>query len=428
MTAPVAPVAPVQTPAPTQEGRYGVEDAMQSVLNDALKATLAETGTTPEGEAPAQPETAQPTAAKPEDKGAEPTTRADGATWNATANRWQKDGKFVAGEAPKIETPAVTEAIPAEPAVEEIALPEGFAAVKKIEGRELATAFKVMDADGELEVPDVMIEFNAAGKTRKEPLDKVVKLAQWGYANQEREQRIEQARVQAETVQSQNQQLIEYARKLEAERERLLSDPDFLVQTLAQFEHQNSPEAKLARAEAQNQQLQQQREFEQYQQQGTTFFNGEVVPAVETIAKSLPLVSEEEIGAKMLLLSDRFKVQTPFGSLVPPQKYQAVRDALLNELVPWAQQLHETRESDRKAERQQTETQRKQAEAEVRTAQTQAQRKTNLVTRVLRPGTKAGSAPSGTATRQAPPKKPIVSVQDAEEAALRDALAASLSG
>lgn len=31
---------------------------------------------------------------------AAPITREDGATWNGTANRWQKDGKFVEGEAP----------------------------------------------------------------------------------------------------------------------------------------------------------------------------------------------------------------------------------------------------------------------------------------------------------------------------------------
>ena len=43
---------------------------------------------------------------------------------------------------------------------------------------ELATNFTLFDAEGELEIPDVIVEYKANGKVRKDRLDKVVKLAQ----------------------------------------------------------------------------------------------------------------------------------------------------------------------------------------------------------------------------------------------------------
>lgn len=412
MTAP-AVTAPAAPPQATQDtsGQF-MDDVLASITSDAIKQSM---GPDAAVEAPA-------VEAAPETKAAEPITRDDGAVFNTSAGRWVKDGKFVAGEAPEMpEAPAAP--ADAEAAPTETKLPEGFVAPKKIE-RELATQFSVLDESGELEVPDITIKFNAAGKERVEPLDKVVKLAQWGYANQEREQKVEQTRVYADTVQRQNEQLTATLRQREQERERLLSDPDYLIQTLTQFEQQNTPQARLDRVEKERAEERQQREFQDMTTHGTNFFNGEVVPAVETIAKTLPLVSEEEIGAKMLLISERFKVQTPVGSIVPPQQYALVRQAILNELVPWAQQVQDTRESDRRAETQQLEQKRQQAEAQTRTAQTDAQRKTNLVARVIKSGTKAGSAPTGTGARETPTPRPIKTVDDAERSALEDTLAA----
>jgi hypothetical protein len=382
MTAPAIIDAPI-----TQEGTHGVEDAIASITKSAIDKTMAET--TP-GDDSAPVDTA------PADTGRD------------------EKGRFTPKEEPNAETPAFT-ADPVEAEPEPVAFPDGFVAVPKIT-RELAMPFKVMDADGELDIPDFQVEFTANGKTRKESLDKVVKLASFGVYNEERQQQIEASRQESARVTQQSQQLLSYVKQLEAEREALLSDDTAYLTARAKHEQSNTPEARMQRLQDENAQQHHRMEFQQAAQTGQQFFASELSPAVEQISRALPTVSPEEIGASLLLVADRFKVHTPFGSIIPPSAYQALRQAMLSEVVPWAQQLHEHRDHQQKASSAKTETEKQALKKAAETAQVSAQKAKSLVGKV--------GKPSGKASADTPPPKPIRTVDDAESSALDATMAA----
>lgn len=394
MTAPaIAAPAPAVSAPITQAGTFGIDDALASITSEAVAATLKESPE-PTGEEPARDE-----------KGRFQAKPADGS------------------EAPDPATPLPGDAVgdgAGEDELEPVVLPEGMAAVKKIEGRELAAAFKVLDGEGELEVPDISLEFEANGKTRREPIDKVVKLAQMGVYNHEREQRITQETQRIQSREHEFEQMATRAREMQQERERLLSDPDYLVAQLTRYEQENTPEARLTREREQVEQQRQEFQFQQMHAQGTQFFTGEIIPAIETITKALPFVSEEEIGAKLLLLSERFKVQTPQGSVVPPSAYAQVKAAFVAEVVPWAQQLHEHRDTERKTAAASSRKEVDKANTDKLAAQVASQKAKNLIGRTVKPGTRSNA---GTSTKETAPPKPIRTLEDAEAETLRLTLA-----
>ena len=78
---------------------------------------------------------------------------------------------------------------PAAPDEDTLALPDGYTAPAVLTDG-LATEFTMLDADGEIEIPNVTVKFKANGKMREERLDQVVKLAQVGVYNVEREERL----------------------------------------------------------------------------------------------------------------------------------------------------------------------------------------------------------------------------------------------
>lgn len=336
------------------------------------------------------------------------------------ARERDEKGRFV----PKASTEALVEGATPEVAAEPapVVLPEGMAAVKKIEGRELATAFKLLDADGELEIPEVTIEFEANGKTRKEPLDKVVKLAQFGVYQHEREQRLTQAQQVMQQKEVEFQQIEARARQFEQERERLLSDPDYLVQQLARYEQDNTPEARLTRDREQVEQQRRALEAQQIVQQANTFMEGELLPAIETMTTALPTVSPEEIAAKLLLIQERYKVDTPMGRYVPPTAYPALRQAMMQEVLPWAQQVHDARDSERQTVTKTAKQEVEQAKAGKLAAQVEAQKAKSLIGRTVKPGARSTQ---GTTTTVTTPKQ-LVTVQDYEDDAVRQAVQGAL--
>jgi hypothetical protein len=297
-----------------------------------------------------------------------------------------------------------------------VALPDGFVAVPKVD-RELVMPFKVMDADGELEVPDMMIEFKANGKTRKEPLDKVVQLASFGVYNHEREQQVQASKAEVQQTQTQLQQVIDYARQLEQEREALLSNDDLYLAKRAQFDQQNTPEARLQREQERVQTMQRQQAFSQAAQAGEQFYSRSLVPAVEAITKALPTLTAEEIGAKLLLIADRYKVHTPDGSIIDPRAYRLIEQAIVSDVVPWAQQVHDARDSDRRSNAQQTDAEKRALKKAADDAKAETQKARNQGTRPAKPG-------QGRPGTNAPTPKPIKTVDDAEQAALADTMAA----
>lgn len=414
-----APTMPVNAPAElSQSGPFGVEDALASISKDAITQTLTEIGELPSGsstDTPAAPAGDQPRG---------------------------PDGKFVPREGtpatpPGAADPAVsptpgTPAVPAVPAVpgtpeaatdEPVVLPDGFVAIPAVTGRELATAFKVLDAQGELDVPDLSIEFRANGKTRKEPLDQVVRLAERGVYNEEREQAVLAQKQDTQRVTQENAQLRTALQRLAVEREALLSSDDAYLTARAQFEAQNTPEAQMERLKRERAQEQQQSVFQQAVSVSNQYFEQQVVPAVTTIAEKFGTVTADEIGARLVLLTNHLRVPMPDGdSFIPPAAHQAVTDIVLREIVPWASALHEDRDSQTNAQRDAAERARTDAEQRATQAQVDAQKAKSLVGRQTRPtGRATTSTPN---TRDPAPQKPIRTVEDAEQAALRDTLAA----
>lgn len=314
-------------------------------------------------------------------------------------------------------TAAVDEPLEAPPVeVEEPPkLPEGMVAVPKID-RDLATSFSVKDKDGDLEIPDITITFKANGKERIEPLDRVVKMAEWGFYNHEREQQVTRAKQESDAIVQQNTQIIAYAKQLEVERDRLLSSDEAYLTARAKYEQENTPEARLTREREQVEQDRNRMVFDQAANESYRFYEQKLVPAVETIEKALPTVTSEEIGAKLLLIANRFQVHTPFGTVIPPAKHQALTDAIVNEVVPWAQHVHDSRVAEKRASTQQTDAEKLALKEAADKAKTDAQKKTTLLTRTARPA-------QGRAAAETPPPKKLVTVEDHEQ----DALAATLA-
>jgi hypothetical protein len=377
-----APAIVSNAPA-DQSSPFAVDDALASITQDAIAQTLAE-------------------------------NPIDTPTEESQVARDEK-GRFTPKEIDATEpdpTPATTPEPPA--------LPDGMVAVPAITNRELATSFKVVDADGELEVPDITIEFNANGKQRRESLDKVVRLAERGVYNEEREQASMQARQEAQAIQQQNTQLLAYAKQLQAEREQLLSSDDAYLTARAQYEAQNTPEA---RAQLQMQQVQQERQmmaFDQARTISNQFFEGSIAPAVTTITQHLPEVSPDEIGARLVLLTNHLRVQTPNGdTMIPPAAFDAVKQIITNDIVPWARDVNDHRSSEKQSFRTKSEQETAKAKAEAAKQQVNAQKARNLVGRTVKPGAANGSTGADT-----PKPKPITNIDDAQDAALDATFAA----
>lgn len=396
--------APVSAPV-TQEGPFGVDDALASISRSAIDQTLAEqappadstvtTGEQPRGlDGKFVPREQQQNAGNPPTDGTPPTT----ATTDA-----------IDPNAP--ETP------------EPLDLPDGYVAVAPVQGRELATAFKVLDHEGELDVPDLTIEFQANDKTRREPLDQVVRLAQRGVYNEEREQAVVVARQESQEVRQQNQQLLSAVQRLQFERERLLSSDEAYLTERARYEAENTPEARLARNEQERAQQEAAGLWQQARTVTNQYFESAVLPAVEKIGGAFGEVSADEIGARLVLLTNHLRIATPDGdTMIPPAKHQAVGQIIVGDLIPWARSLHESRDGEKRTQRETVTKDKQDAAKREEQLRVRNQQQTNLVGRQQR--TRGGAANTGTGTQTQRQQKPIKTVEDAEEAALRDTLAA----
>lgn len=222
---------------------------------------------------------------------------------------------------------------------DETKLPDGFTAPSVLtEG--LATEFSLLDADGEIEVPNVTVRFKANGKMREERIDQVVKLAQFGVYNQEREEKIKA--VEAAVVE--RDQLAKLVEEREAQLERVLTDPAFLAALQEAYERETSPEAEVKRAKAEVESLRIQQQLEKIHEAGQRFYETEVSPAFEMIAKAAPTVPVEELEEKFAMAMAAHAEAGPDGNpVIPPSRYEAVRQYIVDDLAVWAMAHHERR-------------------------------------------------------------------------------------
>ena len=303
---------------------------------------------------------------------------------------------------------------PAEEPAEEpaVALPEGYVAVPVVEDK-LATEFTLRDAEGEVEVPALIVEYKANGKVRKDRLDQVVKLAQFGVYNAEREAKVQETEKMAQSLTEEKTRLAKVLEEREAQLERILTDDDFLLAVRDAYEKQNSPEARAQRAEEEARTLRVEREFAPVMAQNEQFNTAEVVPALETIVQALPSVTMEELEERLHMAALANAEVAPTGQrYIPPSRFEAIRKYIVEDLAVWAQIQHARRsESTRPSPEVAT------AKAEADKARIEAQKAKRLVGQATKP---IGSTNGKVQPRKA---KAPATIDEAQAQAEREVLA-----
>ncbi len=293
----------------------------------------------------------------------------------------------------------------------DVELPDGYVAVPTI-GEGLATEFTLYDEAGEVEVPALMVEYKANGKVRKDRLDQVVKLAQWGVYNEERDKKAQVIEQEYQQTLATIQQMEQLVQEREAQMERFLQDDEFLEAVREAYLTENSPEKRAERAEQQVENLRVQYQMQEITESGERFYTGEIVPAVQTITNALPHVSVEEIETRLQMVMQAHAELAPNGQpYVPPSRYDAIRRYIVDDLAVWAQTINARRAqpvNDEKAA----------VKAELDRARIEAQKAKNLVGKATKPVGQAGKATDGPKATKAPS-----TVDDAVDSALKTALA-----
>lgn len=344
----------------------------------------------------------------------------------STERQRDASGKFVSassdGQPITQQTPPAPDAQPGTDGESEgegtdpvIEVPEGYTLAQPLP-EDKARGFSVRDAEGEIVPPDLTWELTANGKPRTLSTDKLVAYAQMGVYNHEREQAFEQAQTQTHQLHERTQQLEQAYQDRQQVIERLLSDPDYLIQSLTAYEQQNTPEARAQRAQQELAEQRQQIEVQRMEQQAEHFVNGELAPALDTIATQLSTVSREELAARVFMASQRYRV----NGILSPQGFQPLQHYILNDLVPWARQLHEARETERQAPQAAVKAVEAQAKTDIEKAQVRAQKSRRQLAHALRP--------AGRAMPDSQPQKPIRNNKDAEDAVIGNALASFRAG
>lgn len=304
---------------------------------------------------------------------------------------------------------------PAEEQAEEqaVVLPDGYVAVPVVEDK-LATEFTLRDAEGEVEVPALIVEYKANGKVRKDRLDQVVKLAQFGVYNAEREAKVQETERMAQSLAEEQTRLAKVLEEREAQLERILTDDDFLLAVRDAYEKQNSPEARAQRAEEEAKTLRIEREFAPVMAQNEQFNTAEVVPALETIVQALPSVTMEELEERLQMAALANAEVAPTGvRYIPPSRFAAIRKYIVEDLAVWSQIQHARRlDAQRPSPEVAT------AKAEADKARIEAQKAKRLVGQATKP---VGSANAKVAPKKA---RPAATVDEAQAQAEREVLAA----
>ena len=305
-----------------------------------------------------------------------------------------------------------TEATPETPeeVVEETAdapaLPEGYVAVPVVEDQ-LATEFVLRDAEGEVEIPALVVEYKANGKVRQDRLDQVVKLAQFGVYNEAREQHYKQAESRLEELEA-------VVTEREQQLERMLRDEDFFLAVRDAYDTENTPERRAERAEQMAEQVRLEAYMQPIVQQGAAFYEREVMPAIDLIAQTFPAVSGDDLAARMAYAMQLHVEQAPNGATyIPASQYDAVRQYIVEDLAFWAQNQQARYTARATAPAQQAALQQKLAKAQV-----SAQKAKRAVGQATKPvGRPASNAPAK------PKSAKAATIDDALDSAMSEVMA-----
>ncbi len=248
---------------------------------------------------------------------------------------------------------------------------------------------------------------------RQDRLDKVVKLAQFGVYNEEREQKMQQAERDALSLKSEREELSQLIEEREAQLERLLTDEDYFLAVRDAFSQENSPERRAQRAEQQVKDLRVQTEMQRITEAGQQFYTGEVQPAIQLIAEALPSVSRQELEERMAYAMQLHAAVAPNGqTYLPASQFDAARQYIVQDLAIWAQMQHARRSESAPSP------QVKEAQAAVAKAQVEAQKAKRAVGQATKP---VGRAASNTPAK--PKAAKPATVDDALDSAMSEIMA-----
>lgn len=275
-------------------------------------------------------------------------------------------------------------------------------------------------------VPDMSVTFKGpGGKERTEPLDKVVRLAMDGIYSEQREQRYRAIEQDATDAKAQLAEFDAAIRERDALLESLLADEGRYLAEKDAWDRQHTPEAQAQRYRQELAEMRQSQELQQIAQAGEAYFTQTLTPALDTIASALPMVAAEELVARVTLEVNR--LQGGRGYLTP-QQHAEVSRFVLDDLTPWAQQLHTARESKYAERFTPKPTAPPTAAAEVAAAKADAQKAQATAQKAKSQVAKA-IKPIGKAAPDAPrPKRTPVNTDEAMDDAVEDAVRAALGG
>jgi hypothetical protein len=290
-------------------------------------------------------------------------------------------------------------------AEDKVELPEGMVAVKTIADK-LVTEFVVKDDGGEeVEPPALMIEYKANGKMRKDRLDQVVKLAQFGVYNQEREQNL---LAQQDEMTKEVESIAEQLSVREDQLRKLLEDEEAYLKVRERYLLENAPERRVERAESEVKELRQKQVDERRVAQAEQFYVGTVIPSLEKIASEFPEVELEEVSAQF----SAALVPVMKNGVVPAELYPQVEQYIETVLREWAEQKHTARVTRYQGEK-------AKAEKEAEAAKVAAAKAKRSAATAVRPAVRS----SANVTKATTKPKANMSVEDAEEDALNSVLA-----
>lgn len=223
-----------------------------------------------------------------------------------------------------------------EPTEDDVELPEGFVRVPAIADK-MVTDFVVKDADGEdVETPALVIEYKANGKVRKDRIDQVVKLAQYGVYNQEREQSLLAKQAEMEGAVEEAKEMLNLR---DEQVRRILEDEDIYLKARERYLQENAPEKRAARAESDARAARLEQQEERVVKQAEAFYERRVLPGLDEIAEKYPEVEMDEISAQF----SAAMVPLMRNGRIPPEAYPQVELFIDQTLREWAERKHTAR-------------------------------------------------------------------------------------
>jgi hypothetical protein len=194
----------------------------------------------------------------------------------------------------------------------------------------------------------------------------VVRLAQFGFANEEREQQVLAAKRFVVEAQQKEQEYQGLVQQYEGYYDRIFNDPAFYEEARLAYINQNSPESRAQRAEQQLQQIEVAKRQEAEKQQIAGFVEQTIMPVMSRLLQENPMLNENELIGRYTTLTAPLLV----NGRVPLTRLRDVEHIVGNDLSLWAQQI----QYERTLAKQQSERAAAKATQQVASAKRQAAR------------------------------------------------------